>query len=53
MEFNFNNGGVKVIYETHSGVVRETLIFTRSEYSFIEAKHTLIEATQTNQKAST
>jgi hypothetical protein len=52
MQFNFNIGGVKVAYQTHSGAVRETLIFTRSEYSYIESNHTLIEATQTNRKAT-
>jgi len=51
MQFNFNIGGVKVAYETSSGIVREVLIFTRSEYSYIESNHTLIEATQTNRKA--
>jgi hypothetical protein len=52
MQFNFNTGAVKVAYETSGGLFRELLIFSRIEFDYIEAHHTLIEATQTNQKAN-
>jgi len=52
MQFNFNTGAVKVAYETSGGLFRELLIFSRIEFDYIEAHHTLIEAVQTNQKAN-
>ena len=48
MQFNFNLGAVRTTYENHRGEVYETLIFNRAEFDYIEAHHTLIEATQTN-----
>ena len=51
MNFNFNIGGVRVAYQTSGGTVRETLVMTRLQFNYIESNHTLIEATQTNQKA--
>jgi hypothetical protein len=50
MNFNFNTGGVKVTYQTSGGTVRETLIFTRMHFNYIQANYTLIEANQTNER---
>ena len=46
MNFNFNAGGVKVTYQTSSGIVREALVFTRLHFNYIQSNHTLIEANQ-------
>jgi hypothetical protein len=52
MDFNFNIGAVKVAYETSGGLFRELLIYSRIEFDYIQANHTLIEAHQTTKKAN-
>ena len=51
MNFNFNIGGVRVTYQTSSGRVRETVLYTRSAFNHVEQTYTMVEAHQTTIQA--
>ena len=51
MKFNFNIGGVRVTYQTSSGRVRETVLYTRSAFNHVEQSYTMVDAHQTTLKA--
>jgi hypothetical protein len=52
MNFNFNDGGVKVSYQLSNGNVKEKIVYTRIEFNYISANYALVEANQTTQKSN-